>query len=151
MTGNRLFVFILVGLTACRTSRQAAPLPTQTVTIRDTITVPVPQWRDTGSVTILPVGNLDSFFIQMEKSWATVKMTQDTTPTGTARRRYRVEVGAKPDTIFVPVTLRDTIRIECPDLPPVPEQGHKFPWQLLGALVGALLVWWVGKKRSDSE
>lgn len=147
---NRLFfVFILVGLAACCTSRQAAPPPPQIVTIRDTITVPVPEWRDTGSITILPVGNLDSFFLEMEKSWATVRMAQDTTPTGAARRRYRVEVGAKPDTIFVPVT--DTIWIQCPDVALPPAQGQRFPWESLAALIGALLVWFVTKRRKDKD
>jgi len=144
---NRLFfVFILVGLAACCTSRQAAPPPPQIDTIRDTITVPVPEWRDTGTIPLPPLRNLRRFFPGMEKTLGTVKMTQRPNPTRRARRRYRVEVGAKPDTIFVTVT--DTIRIQCPDVALPPAQGQRFPWESLAALIGAILVWFVTKRRN---
>lgn len=140
--------FLIVCLfAACCPPRQAVSTVVEVpVIVRDTVPVPVPVYRDTGSVVILPAGNYDSLFFQWEKQWTEVIMSQDSTK---GKRTYRVTSGNRPDTVWIEVILHDTVKVEvvqdCPEA--LPDQSNGFPWAALGALVALLLVWGVSKKK----
>lgn len=146
------FIACLIFLAACKAPRQVVIEKQVIVEVHDTIQVVQELWRDTGSVTLLPLGDFDSIFMQMEKSWAIIKMQQDTTPKGEKRRRYDVQVGNLPDTVWIPVVVTDTIRIpfDCPPtLPAVPSDG-RFPWAMVLAALTAVLLWYsVGRKKQS--
>lgn len=145
-----LIVCLTLLVTACRPPQVVfKPVEVEKiVTIRDTITVaaPVPATSHTGTAIFPEESPVDIFRVEDETSFAEVVMTNDTI---TKQRKYRVTHGRKADTVYLEqiIVLRDTINIECPPtLPALPTNG-KFPWWYVLAAMGALLVWWTGKRK----
>lgn len=141
------FLIVCLWLVACSAPRQVTLQLPQVITLVDTVFVnsPVPSTSNTGQVVFDDFSPLDSFTVQDSFSFATVVVRHDTL---WKTRTYTVTHGRKADTVqvMVPVTIRDTIRIECPPtLPAMPTNG-KFPWWWLLGLFGALSVWWAGKR-----
>lgn len=148
-------VWGLVVFTACSAPRQVVYVDVP-VTIHDTITVqaPVPPTETTEEWIFedWDGGNfLDSLTVEDSTSIATVVATGDVKA---KKRTYKVTTSRKPDTIriMVPVTVHDTIRVECPcpTLPTVPTDG-KFPWALFGAFAAAMLLFGVARYRKKKE
>lgn len=144
--GCSFLIVCLTLFTACHTPRQV--VLEKTVTIRDTIKVETIVPASVGeAVETFPIeSSVDSFYLENSAAYVQVVMRVDTVY---KVRRYAVKYGRKVDTIYqeVPVVLTDTIRIDCPPtLPSMPTDG-KFPWWWVLAAMGALMVWWVGKKK----
>jgi len=134
-------------LAACTAPRQVAlDVP---VTIRDTIYVaaPVLPTESTATEVFSDLNPVDSFTVQDSFAWATVVMVHDTI---VKTRTYKVNFGRKVDTVYIeyPVVLHDTIQVECPPTLPAMSEDGKFPWWWILASLGALSLWWVGKRKA---
>jgi hypothetical protein len=152
MKATSSFLIVCLIFTACA-PRQVVLEKEVIVTLRDTVRVaaPVPSTENT-AVEVFPWDNpVDWFRVEDSTSFAEIKMEVDSTA---KQRRYTVKHGRKADTVIVhlPIVLTDTFYIKtgCRPCPALPEDGG-FPWALVLAALGGLLVWWVGRKSQKSN
>lgn len=152
---KKVSLFIVVVFASCSAPRQLAPVTVEKiVTLHDTILVSTPVPATEKSENFIVDGwdggdFFDTFTVEDSTSKATVIATGNRAE---KKRSYYVTTTRKVDTIRlqVPIYIRDTITIECPPtLPALPSDG-KFPWWWVLAAMGALSVWWVGKRRKTS-
>jgi len=147
---------IVVFFASCSAPRQLAPVTIEKiVTVHDTILVaaPVPETTTSENFIVDWDGGdfFDTFTVEDSTSSATVVATGNKAE---KKRSYYLSSTRKSDTIrvIVPVTIRDTITIDCPPvLPPIPADGG-FPWGIVGTALGALLLWFtVGRKKNKTN
>jgi hypothetical protein len=117
------------------------------------VTLPVPATVHEAQNSF-PINNpVDFFIVEDSTAFAEIEMEVDTVG---KRRNYNVKVGRKESNVSgnVSISCTDTLYVQCPpcNCPTLPaSEPGKFPWAVVLAALGALLVFFVGKRKRKSN